>query len=169
MHRINTSSFVFLISCYGTHKNALFLVTMASITQIEKSCIHFTQNNKLINLTKFQAKLITQSWDKMLQSTFSVLVAGGITHGNRDKIFERSQNSYFLEYSIMLNKICSMLWLIVEFRYFSFIFWIWIENPLKLIFSPSYLLHFFRLTPPTVANLKNFSYCGWKRGTPISK
>ena len=47
----------------------------------------FYTEYKLINLTKFQAKLITLSWDKMLQSAFFVSIAGGIARSNRGKNF----------------------------------------------------------------------------------
>ena len=106
------------------------LVTMATVTQIEKSSIQFTQNKKLINLIKFQAKLITLSWDKMSQSVFSMPVARGIAHSNRGKKFWNNSKIFYYILSCYI-KIYSMLWLIVEFWYFSFLFWIWVENPLK--------------------------------------
>ena len=84
---MNTPYFVVLISYFGNRKNAVFLVTMATISQIEKSSTHFAQNNKLINLNKFQPKLITLSWDKMSQSAFSVLVAMGIAYSKKGKDF----------------------------------------------------------------------------------
>ena len=58
---MNTPYFVVLIGYFGNPKNAVFLVTMATISQTEKSSTHFAQNNKLINLNKFQPKLITLS------------------------------------------------------------------------------------------------------------
>ena len=104
IHKKNVSYFVLLIGCYGNRKNGVLFVTMATINQVEKSSIQFPQNNKLINLTKFQAKLITLSWDKMLHSASLVAVARGIAHSYRGKNFWKLPNCYFLLYSIMLHK-----------------------------------------------------------------
>ena len=87
IHKMNTPYFVVLIGYFGNRKNAVFLVTMATITQIVKSSVHFAQNNKLINLNKFQAKLKTLTWDKMSQSAFSVPVASGIAYSKKGKDF----------------------------------------------------------------------------------
>lgn len=60
---------------------------MTTIAQDEKSFIHFRQNIKLINLTRFQVKPVTPSWIKILQRTFSLLVAKHIENSNWGKIF----------------------------------------------------------------------------------
>ena len=144
MHKMNTLFLFFWLIAMVTAKNAVFLVILATITRIEKSFFHFIQNNKLINLTKFQSKLITLCWDKMSQSALSMSVAVGIAHSSKGRKILKVVKIVIFSYNLSCYiKICSMLWLIVKFWYFSPIFWIWVEEPVDLVNKPVSLCYQF--------------------------
>ena len=91
MHTENDLQIYFIfIGSYCNHKNATFFIVMTIVTQGGKSLFIYKASIYLVNqLTKFQFKSITFTWNKMLRKVFSSLVAKITGHSNRQKRFQK--------------------------------------------------------------------------------